>query len=171
MARRVSRTFSRGPRRATDWGASTPLTTFVTVPASSAVLLEVFVPFTGGETIIRTRGLMTYRSDQVAASEVNIGAFGIGVVTAQAVSVGITAIPHPVTDAAWGGWLWHSYFANRFNFASATGLQFDGVFQIPVDSKAMRKIDEDERMVVVIENSTAVGMQCSSQERVLTKLH
>ena len=172
MARRFrNRSFARGPRKAVDWSASAVATDMTTLTASSVVLSEVFVPIVGGETVIRTRGLFSYRSDQFAASEVQIGAVGIAVVTEQASTVGITAVPHPNTDSAWGGWLWHSYFLSRVDVSSAVGVQFDGVHNIVIDSKAMRKVDEDERLVVVVENSGAFGIQFNTSERFLSKIH
>ena len=173
MARRRGSSFVRGQRRATDWSASSVSTAFAAVAASSAVLLETFTPVVGGETVIRTRGLFAIVSDQQGANESQIGAVGIAVVTAQAVSVGITAIPHPDTDAAWGGWFWHSYFKDQTFFRSSVGITFGPqmVRQIVIDSKAMRKVDEDERVVVVVENSGAFGIQVDNSERFLSKLH
>ena len=171
MARRVGRSFHRGPRRAMDWGASAPLTGYVAVAASSAVLLQTFTPILGGETVIRTRGVVSIQSDQIVATEVQLGAYGIAIVTAQAVSVGITAIPHPVTDAAWGGWFFHTYFANSMKFGTAVGIQYDRATNFEIDSKAMRKVDEDERLVAVVENSSGAGMEIWDSFRLLSKVH
>ena len=175
MARRIGRSgrFTRGPRRATDWSASSVQTTIDTVVSGGASLLESFTPIVGGETLIRTRGLVTIRSDQVAASEDIIGAFGIGVVTKQAISVGITAIPHPGTDAAWGGWVVHQYYGERFQFFSSVGINGgnNALSHYPVDSKGMRKIDEDEGLVVVFENMAATGCNVTHSFRFLTKVH
>jgi len=83
---------------------------------------------------------------------------GIGVVSEQAASVGITAVPHPGSDAGWGGWLWHSYFAGRLSFASATGYAPNQVHQLVVDSKAMRKVGDNERLVLVVQNTGTQGI-------------
>ena len=171
MARRAVRTFRRGARRGTDWSASAVATGFGGLAASTAAISQGFVPTVGGETLIRTRGLFSWRSDQLASSEGLVGAVGIAVVTEQAFTVGITAVPHPHTDAAWGGWLWHSYFASQIDVSSAVGFTQDGAHQLVVDSKAMRKVDEDERLVLVVENSAAVGMQFFWAVRLLSKLH
>ena len=172
MARRVRNSgFNRGPRRAVDWSASAPIAGYSGLAGSSAVISENFTPIVGGETIIRTRGLFSYGSDQVAATEDIVGAFGICVVTAQALSVGITAVPHPATDASWGGWLYHTFFAQQMRFASAIGLEPQWVNNIVIDSKAMRKVDEDERLVVVIENTSTTGMLFYNSERFLSKVH
>ena len=171
MARRGSR-FIRGPRRATDWGASSVQSSKVNIAAASAVLDEVFVPIVGGETLIRTRGALAYSSDQAIATETQVGAFGICVVTAQAVSVGITAIPHPATDAAWGGWLYHQFLQRVFRFGTAVGMEPDFMHQIEVDSKAMRKVDEDERLITVWENTSSThGIDTLSSFRFLSKVH
>lgn len=170
MARQ--RTFRRGPRRPTDWSASIALTSYTALAAASAVISEVFVPIVGGETLIRTRGLFSFATDQEAANETQVGAFGIGIVSEQAATVGATAVPHPFTDAAWGGWLYHTYFASRFRFVSGVGVSFaDGVTTQVIDSKAMRKIGENERLIVVVENIAAQGMVFWNSERFLTKVH
>ena len=170
MARRT-RSFVRGPRTATDWSASTPITAFTTVAASTAVLDQVFIPLPGGETVLRTRGIFTFMSDQAAANENVLGAVGIGVVSEQAATVGITAIPHPATDAAWGGWLWHSFFASRLQFVSAVGVLPEMAQTIVIDSKAMRKVGENERLVLVMENSSIKGLQFGMSVRILSKVH
>ena len=174
MARRVvtrGNTFVRGKRSATDWSSSVPATSFVTVAASATVLLEVFTPIAGGETVLRTRGQFVWMSDQAVAIESQIGAVGIGVVSEQAATVGITAIPFPDTDAAWGGWLWHSYFASRLEFASAIGFQPQMANRIVIDSKGMRKVGENERLVVVVQNSAPFGMRVLHNVRILSKVH
>jgi len=40
-----------------------------------------------------------------------------------------------------------------------------------IDSKAMRKIGENERLVVVVENIASAGMVFWNSERFLTKVH
>jgi len=170
MARRfVSR--PRGVRRQTDWSASANQTSLLAVAGSSAVLSQIFVPFTGGETIIRIRGNISWGSDQSAATESQLGAYGIAVVTAQAVSVGITAVPHPGTDGSWDGWMYHTYMASHLQSLSSVGVEPGFLHTVEVDSKSMRKITDDERMVFVIENMASTGFQIFDMFRVLTKLH
>ena len=166
-----SRTFVRGLRRAVDWSASAVQAAAVNIAGTSAVLLEAFTPILGGETVIRTRGHLYYFSDQISADEDTLGAFGICVVTAQAVSVGITAVPHPGTDAAWGGWLYHTFLHSHFEFASSVGFRFNGGIGVDIDSKAMRKVGEDERLVVVAENMSSTGFSLMNSERFLSKIH
>ena len=44
-------------------------------------------------TLIRVRGIFTIASDQSAATETQVGALGVAVVSEQAASIGVTAVP------------------------------------------------------------------------------
>ena len=169
MAHRAARR-TGGSQRLTDWSASTPLTGLLTVAAGTKALLEIFAPLSSGETIVRTRGMYAYGSDQEGVDEFYTGAFGIGVVTKVAAAIGITAIPGPATDAAWDGWLFHSYFAGQVIFASGVGFQDWDVNMQVIDSKAMRKVTADDRLVVVVENTVSTtGFEIGHAIRILSK--
>ena len=159
-----------GAKRLTDWSGSAVLTGDIAVAVSTSQLLETFVPIGSGETLIRTRGLFGWRSDQSAADETQIGAMGIGVVSAQAVSVGATAIPAPATDVDWDGWLYHTFFYSHLDFLSAVGMEPNVAHVIMIDSKAMRKVSTDERLVVMVENTSGSGgIRVATNLRLLSK--
>ncbi len=166
-SRFVSR--SVGAKRHPDWSASVPQTALTGVAGSAAALLQTFTPEAGGETVIRTRGLFGWKSDQNGAAEDQLGAVGICKVSAQAVSVGITAIPHPDTDSGFP-WLWHSYFASSFVFGTNVGFEPGMLHRIVIDSKAMRKVTDDERIVMVVENSAPFGISVFDSFRIMSKL-
>ena len=171
MARRTFQPRTRGKKSETDWFGSAQQTALTAVPASSALLSQVFIPFVTGETVIRIRGLVAIGSDQGAVTEVQLGAYGIAVVSEQAATVGITAVPHPDSDSGWDGWMWHSYFADQFRVATAVGLEARQLTsQIVVDSKAMRKVGGDNRLVFVVENSGGQGIAMYDSFRVLSKV-
>ena len=81
MARRFARSHVGGSKRHGEWVGSTPITSLIILAGSSAALTQIFVPFDGGETVIRTRGLFGWSSDQTSAGEDQMGAIGIGVVS------------------------------------------------------------------------------------------
>jgi len=54
-------------------------------------------------------------------------------------------------------------------FASSIGRTFDVLTHYLVDSKAMRKVGDEERLVVVIENSAAFGIEVYHNIRILSK--
>ena len=162
-----SRNFGGGTKRHGDWAGSVPIAGLTSLAASTAVLSQIFIPTGAGETLIRTRGMFAWASDQDAAVEDQIGAIGIGIVTAQAEGVGVTAVPHPDTDSGWNGWLWHSYFSTRMLVGSSIGLLLSS--SIVIDSKAMRKVGDEERLVVVVQNSGTSGMVFADQIRIYSK--
>jgi len=97
MARRhVS--FARGPRRATSWFDIPPtLTAFTSAGGTILVSLDPAEKDARPFTIIRTHLEILISSDQLTADEKQIGAIGMCVVSNQAESVGVTAVPTPVS--------------------------------------------------------------------------
>ncbi|MBC8547982.1 hypothetical protein H8711_13815 [Clostridiaceae bacterium NSJ-31] len=104
----------------------------------------------------------------------------MGITTAEAIAVGITAVPTPISDDQWDGWLYHRFFSlvspSVMNGGAAKDT--DGVtgvsaaVRFEVDSKAMRKLPENMAVFVVFQ-VTEVGiatMQFHFNSRILLKL-
>jgi len=125
--------------------------------AATAVFEESFQTSADDpETVVRTRGLFTVMSDQAGSTERPFGAFGIAVVSVQAATVGITALPLPYANADSDLWFVHGYWAATIQ--ASTAVAFANTSRdYMIDSKAMRKVSPDERVVVVIENGDATG--------------
>ena len=117
-------------------------------------------PTEDGQTLIRTRGeILMYLKTAGSAGDGFHGAFGIAKVTAAAFTAGAAAVPTPLTEEAWDGWLYHRYFSllSPSPIAVATARQqansdIGTVLRIEIDSKAMRKFDVNESFMGVIEN-------------------
>jgi len=125
-------------------------------------------------TIVRTRGL--YMLELTSGDAIGAGYFGgvgICIVTDKALAIGATAVPGPFTEDAWDGWLWHSYFDVRMVTATiADGVNAGGVrMVIPIDSKAMRIVHDDETIVGVTEvvESTNAALERQGSTRMLIK--
>jgi len=172
VARRFAgrgRTFSRGPVRQTQWVSSADRTAVVALAAATSLLDQSLSPADQPETIVRVRGLLTVFSDQNIASENPFGALGFNIVSAEALAAGAASIPAPYSNGGDDGWFVHQYFAAPVRFADATG--FGNITQsFAFDSKAMRKLSPDDRMVVMVENASAVhGLQFLLDFRILLK--
>jgi len=156
----------RAPRRSTEWLASADVTTFTTLAASGVVLSQFFA-FLEPATIIRTRGSLWVKSDQVAAQETSFGALGFSVVTNQANAIGVTAVPTPITDEA------SDEFFVWMPFATLIETTVGAIkgFEYPFDSKAMRKVTSGQTTVVTLENASLVGLEFLIKFRMLVKLH
>jgi len=126
-------------------------------------------------TIVRMRGGGLIHLN--AATAVGDGFFvglGIGLVTLQADTAGAASIPGPISDMDWDGWMWHKFcsiaaitatIADGVN-ASSAALHFD------VDTKAMRKWNEDSMAVVGMLEVTELGtasMELQVRTRMLLK--
>lgn len=106
------------------------------------------------ETLLRTRGSISMVLDAPGIDEDVTIAVGLAMVSAKSAAAGVTAIPLPNTEGSfpwlWHGWLFGSTFAgNNGGFLLGTHLE--------VDSKAMRKVKEDEVMILKFE-------MCESQD-------
>ncbi len=171
----VARNVPRGQVRDSSWFGSADSTGDVLLGAGLAVLdqsfpqatLQALYPF----TIIRTRGVVSVRSDQEATSENPFGAVGFAVVSEQARVAGVLSIPAPITHEASDLFFVHQFFFASISVGSAVGFQNVRV-QYPFDSRAMRKVEEGEAIVVVLENASALdGVAYQLKFRMLVKLN
>ncbi len=150
-----------------EWSTYDP-TGFQAVSAGGATILSG-IAFEDPGTIIRTRGSISV-FPSVFSADINIvGAFGIGLVSAEAFAAGVASVPEPFTDSDWGGWMVIQPFALRFEFQDATGTM-QGSWTFDIDSKAQRKVEPNSVMVVVAESITG-AFNIADTTRLLQLLH
>jgi len=166
---------SSGKKRQTEWGICSVPTGFSSINASAKTIL-VSVPAAtlspeSPATIVRSRGLLTITPDVSSASRTLTGAFGIGFVNEVAGLLGITAIPGPATNCDWGGWFVWQAFQGESQVATAIGFAGANAWslQYEIDSKAMRKFEEGQRLMMVIENTNAEACRAALSIRHLVK--
>ena len=170
MGRRFHAVNRGGKRRQTDWVASADQG-FLAV-AAGAKLIQQSLPISAaglsGATVVRSRGASSF-TPQVLSGDVDIvGAWGMGIVSNEAFAAGAASIPGPWTNADWDGWFVWEPISYLFEVTDDVGRLLVGV-QVPFDSKAMRKVDGGETMVVMVE-SQASAMEASINFRLLFKL-
>ncbi len=124
-------------------------------------------------TIVRTRFLLGMSSDQAAASERQVGGFGMAVVSDQANAIGVTAVPTPISDMGSDLWFVHQLLYNDFVFGTGVGFEDNVLAQYVIDSKAMRKVDIGQDLVVVAEFSSngSGGFNITAGGRMLVKVN
>ena len=165
------RSFQNRSRPNRSW-AGVSSTAFTTVAANSAVLVGSFVLNNTGidETILRTVGTLAIRSDQLSATENQIGAMGIALVTDAAHAAGVASLPDPITEIADDGWLLYVPFVNNFTFITAAGFD-NNIMRLDFDSKAKRVVSEGQRAAIVIANGDAAnGFQFALVMRLLSQV-
>ena len=137
---------------------------------TSAILGSGQAAIGDGQTIIRLRGFAELIITSAGSpADGFTGAMGIGIVSAPAFAIGITAVPTPITEIEWEGWMWHQMFSYHVSDAAldVAALRFT------IDSKAMRKIGSEEVVFCAIETkdeSGAVNMLATVGTRMLAKL-
>ena len=124
-------------------------------------------------TIVRTRITILQLSDQLAVTEDQVGGFGICVVSESASAAGVASVPTPLTELNSDLWFVHQTMLNSISIAGTVSIgDTRSGTQYIVDSKAMRKVNNDEDVVVVVEGSgTGDGQAISFLGRILVKLH
>ena len=154
-----------GPVFNTNMGAAS---TAVLVSSLSAAALALR-PF----TVVRTRGSMFLETDQQAASEFYQAAIGCCVVSDQAVAIGVTAVPTPFTDQSSDLWYVYEVLMGKLRVGTPSPVELfeSGIFK-DYDSKAMRKVEEGQDLIAVIETSSiSLGCTMGHSSRTLIKLH
>jgi len=130
-----------------------------------------------GLTIARIRGSFAFFLD--TATSDNDGflslAVGIGIVTTPAFLVGITAMPSPLTEIEWEGWMYHKLVSGvyRADQVDELGNAGSSEVRVDIDTKAMRKLDSEETVFGAVElgleTGTATGI-FSAHTRMLIML-
>ena len=160
----------RSGRSNKDWSGIISATA-TTVPAASKVLIANFTLNNPGidETVLRTVGVLTVSSDQESASELQLGAFGMSIVTTTALAVGVTAIPGPVTDVGNDSWFTFVPIQQHLTFVSATGVYPRMGVQYFFDSRAKRIVESGSAIAIMVENAHAThGFKVTMALRMLS---
>ena len=162
-----------GPRRVRQWGFGPGSCVETSVSGVGSLFVGASVSPTTSLTVVRLRGRLQVQL--LTASEVGggfCGAFGIGLATAAAVAAGTTAVPTPIVEQEWDGWL---FWTPVQIIATATD-EFTGPsasLNIEVDTKAMRKLEVEDALYAMlemeVEEGTATG-EARFDSRVLALL-
>jgi len=124
-------------------------------------------------TRIRGSGRILLKTATAAGDGFTVG-LGICLAETTAATLGVTALPGPLTDRDWDGWIWHGFFFVQ----SVTATIADGVnassasVAYVIDSKAMRKWDGGAEVLIGMTEVTELGtgsMEHNSDTRVLLK--
>ncbi len=158
-----------GKRRETEWFPSANISGSTVLPAASFVLLQSLSaaslakrPF----TVTRTVGSVWVLGDQDAAEEFPFGALGFIVVSDKASATGVTAVPDPISEEGSDGWFTYRSFA-----VSSGPILGRPATEFAFDSRAQRKVQDGEDIVVMVANAHATqGFRFAVKFRLLIKV-
>jgi len=166
-----------GPKSNTNGGLGSAF-------ASSATRVGAVVStaLQDGLTLVRLRGeLVFWLTSATATNQGYHGAIGVGNFTDAAIAVGVTALPAPLDEEGWDGWLYHRYFscmstgpivAAAVSTEPGLASSVNAAIRLEVDSKAMRKTPLDTSLLVSVQ-MVLVGTAAASwtfNSRTLDKL-
>ncbi len=161
----------RPPRRQVTWiGPASQ--GFQSVGSTNSVIIASFDPAANGlakPTVVRTRGEVTIRPATAVVTDLEVtAAYGLAVVSDKAFAAGAASIPEPFDDAGWDGWfVWRSISYSQ-EAGDATGFTVVSHSQ-EVDSKAMRKVTDDETIVLMAQSKSG-AFRIDMPLRLLLKL-
>jgi len=129
-----------------------------------------------GLTQIRVRGEYSFVLSVVTSIGDGYASMGVGIciVSENAFGVGVTAVPSPLTDISWDGWLYHRLHSNIFGRSTTElGVSPMEAQRVEIDSRAMRKVKGSDFTIGVVELGAETGAATvvfSAQTRLLDKL-
>ncbi len=152
--------FPSRPRRQTTWNEG-PFGVLSASTSASAIFPTAHQAVDDGLTLVRVRGELSLGLTALSGALEGYSrvAAGLCIVSENAAGVGATAIPSPVDDMAWDGWLW--FWTGAMWTPGAAG-DLDGsegtrARTIPIDGKAMRKWKTSDVLLAVIQADDEVG--------------
>ncbi len=169
---RVARVVT-GSRRRVGWRGG-PNGVIIQLGASGQQLLtNVGFSFLDGETVVRIRGyLQLFLTLATSIGDGFHGAFGIALANSNAITAGIASLKTPLADDDWDGWMYHTFFSCRAHSLTEADFNDSAVFNLHVDSKAMRKVNSDLQIYAAIDVTEigAAELDGSFDSRMLVKL-
>jgi len=175
MARLSRRPLAPSPKRALIWNQGPGSATVTNFSSSTTSVLGLGQTGFAATTLMRLRGYLAATLTTVGAITDGFHcAVGVGLVTADAFTVGgVTSLPNPFDDIDWK-WIYHRIF----DVHCVTATIGDGVnagavhLGFEVDTKAMRKMAPNETLFAsmqVVEDGAAT-MDVFFDSRMLIKL-
>ena len=159
MARRsVGRTLVRTPKRPTFWEGSVGQFAVATGAVSMLVVVpEGRLEAVPDPTLIRIHGeVFTIVTARTAAQDGAVISMGMIIQSAAAIAAGVGSMPLPSTDVG-SPWIWHHRVVVRSNIAPPNGTDIGGNVRSVIDNKSMRKFNQNQGLVLVVQNTVLTG--------------
>ncbi len=144
MARRSS-----GRRTDYTWFGVSDIVVAQDLAIANATLGGESIAFGTAGTVMRLRGQVAVLLNAAAVAESAVIAVGIIRATDEAAAAGVASLPHPDSDPD-AEWIWHSYLSIHSGQEAAIVNDFL-MDRKEIDSKAMRRVKQNEQLVLVSE--------------------
>ncbi len=123
---------------------------------AEAVVINNLVQSNVAGTLVRSRGEVILSIDGPADGDKIVIGCGLMIASDAQVVGGIAGFPSPIgaTDA---DWLWHSFVPLQSQSATQDQALGDQVARLVIDSKAMRKVKQNDNVVIVFDGDQQSG--------------
>jgi len=150
---------SGAPKRPMFWEGSNVNFSLATNTVSSSVIVsEALLENIPKPTVIRLRGRIAIFLTAVGAADTIVQmTFGIKVVNQAALAIGVTALEVPGTDVGSDWMWWDTITMHKALNTGVEDLQLGANKELSIDNKAMRKIDMNQALVMVVQNVQISG--------------
>ena len=128
-------------------------TVFGSANAADTASIQVIATIAGPGTLMRSRGELVASIDAPTDGDKVIISYGLIIADDDQVTAGVTAFPNPQTDMD-ANWLWHGFIPL---LAQAANLEHAAVGRLTIDSKAMRRMKQNDQVVLVIKPGSQAG--------------
>ena len=121
-------------------------------------------------TVLRVRGELLIVAIPNAAADSDVVGLGLVVVSAAAIAAAGAALPGPINDIGSDSWMWYQTIPLDAVVLTAGDANARAVIhRVTIDAKAMRKLPQDNALVLVGELSTGdfASVNVTGQMRVL----
>ena len=147
-------------RRRTGWEPG-PFTTSLSLTAAGKTAWSTTQEFLeDGLTVARIRGSLSLTVSSVGSrfDHFDAIAFGIGIASVQAIGIGATALPGPLSEIDWEGWIYHTIQSGMRGTALSPLGDAAGFVRVDIDTKAMRKVGTNQAIFGMVEAEVETGV-------------
>ncbi len=123
---------------------------------SATPIIAGMVTVNQSSTLMRTRGEILLVLDGPGDGDTMSVGCGLIIGTDDNVAAGATAFPSPVTDLD-AQWLWHGFILLRAQSASQSEAGGGQTGRLTIDSKAMRKVRQNDQVVLAVQGVVLAG--------------
>ena len=127
--------------------------------ASGGVAIGACIAFTTQNTIMRVRGNYLVSMDGPVDNDRAIVGLGLIIVSDEALAAGVASVPTPGTDAD-APWLWHQFVPLQAQAGTSVGASLNAMSVVArgeIDSRAMRRVKQNESIVMSMETTSLAG--------------
>ncbi len=130
----------------------------LSLAATGSGIVTINTP-SSSSTVTRSRGEVLAQIDGPVDNDQADVTCGLIVVTPEQLAAGATSIPDPFTDMD-AEWIWHGFLLVQANAGTGVGASLNAlsvVARLTIDSKAMRRIKQNQSVVFVVKNTNLGG--------------